>query len=148
MSYAELYCQSNFSFLQAASHPEELVLQANKLGYCALALTDECSVAGVVRAYSVIKEQQLAIKLIVGASFELEDGLKFILLVPNRQAYGELCRVISNARRRCDKGHYQFTYWDLHSIKHCFILWLPSGDEAKDQQYITCLLYTSDAADE
>lgn len=140
MSYAELYCQSNFSFLQAASHPEELVLQANKLGYCALALTDECSVAGVVRAYSVIKEQQLAIKLIVGASFELEDGLKFILLVPNRQAYGELCRVISNARRRCDKGHYQFTYWDLHSIKHCFILWLPSGDEAKDQQYITLLL--------
>ncbi|SEL11144.1 DNA polymerase III, alpha subunit [Colwellia chukchiensis] len=140
MSYAELYCQSNFSFLQAASHPEELILQASQLGYSALALTDECSVAGVVRAYRVIKEQQLTIKLIVGASFVLDDGLKLILLAPNRQGYAELCRVITNARRRCAKGHYQFTYWDLHSIKHCFILWLPSGDKQKDQQAITSLL--------
>ena len=134
MSYAELYCQSNFSFLQAASHPEELILQASKLGYSALALTDECSVAGVVRAYSVIKANKLAIKLIVGASFELEDGLKLILLAPNRQGYAELCRVITNARRRCQKGNYLFTYWDLHSIKHCFILWLPSGDMVKDRR--------------
>lgn len=140
MSYAELYCQSNFSFLQGASHPEELILQASKLGYSALALTDECSVAGVVRAYSVIKDKQLAIKLIVGASFKLDDGLQVILLAQNRQAYAELCRVISNARRRCTKGDYQFTYWDLHSIKHCFILWLPSGQLEKDQQDITVLL--------
>ncbi len=120
--------------MQAASHPEELILQASKLGYSALALTDECSVAGVVRAYSVIKANKLAIKLIIGASFELEDGLKLILLSPNRQGYAELCRVITNARRRCEKGNYQFTYWDLHSIKHCFILWLPSGDMAKDRR--------------
>lgn len=140
MSYAELYCQSNFSFLQGASHPEELILQAEKLGYSALALTDECSVAGVVRAYRQIKEKQLTIKLIVGASFQLADGLKLILLSPNRQAYAELSRVITNARRRCNKGSYQFTYWDLHSIKHCFVLWLPSGEWAKDQQDITQLL--------
>ena len=140
MSYAELYCQSNFSFLQGASHPEELVLQAAKLGYSALAITDECSVAGVVRAYREIKEKQLAIKLIVGAKFQLEDGLKLILLSPNRQGYAELCRVITNARRRCNKGHYQFTYWDLHSIKHCFVLWLPSGELAKDQHDISVLL--------
>ena len=57
MSYAELYCQSNFSFLQGASHPEELILQADKLGYSALAITDECSVAGVVRAYREIKDK-------------------------------------------------------------------------------------------
>ncbi|WP_085297439.1 error-prone DNA polymerase [Cognaticolwellia mytili] len=140
MSYAELYCQSNFSFLQGASHPEELILQADKLGYSALAITDECSVAGVVRAYREIKDKKLAIKLIVGASFQLEDGLKLILLAPNRQGYAELCRVITNARRRCEKGHYQFTYWDLHSIKHCFVLWLPSGELEKDQQDITILL--------
>ncbi len=140
MSYAELYCQSNFSFLQGASHPEELILQADKLGYSALAITDECSVAGVVRAYREIKDKKLAVKLIVGASFKLEDGLKLILLAPNRQGYAELCRVITNARRRCEKGHYQFTYWDLHSIKHCFVLWLPSGELEKDQQDITILL--------
>lgn len=140
MSYAELYCQSNFSFLKGASHPEELISQACKLGYSALAITDECSVAGVVRAYREIKDKALAIKLIVGASFELEDGLKVILLSPNRQGYAELCRVITNARRRCDKGNYKFTYWDLHSIKHCFVLWLPSGDMAKDKQYISVLL--------
>ena len=148
MSYAELYCQSNFTFLQGASHPEELIQQADKLGYSALAITDECSVAGVVRAYREIKDKQLAIKLIVGASFELKggsedelgNGLKFILLAPNRQGYAELCRVITNARRRCSKGHYQFTYWDLHSIKHCFVLWLPSGEQEKDQHDITILL--------
>ena len=140
MSYAELYCQSNFSFLQGASHPEELILQADKLGYSALAITDECSVAGVVRAYREIKDKKLAVKLIVGASFKLGDGLKLILLAPNRQGYAELCRVITNARRRCEKGHYQFTYWDLHSIKHCFVLWLPSGELEKDQQDITILL--------
>src|SRR5690606_9433244 len=53
--YAELYCQSNYSFLQGASHPEELVQQAFKLNYMALAITDECSVAGVVRAHAEVE---------------------------------------------------------------------------------------------
>ena len=59
MSYAELFCRRNFSFLQGASHPEELVIQADYLGYQALAITDECSVAGVVRAHSAIREHGL-----------------------------------------------------------------------------------------
>lgn len=140
MNYAELYCQSNFSFLTGASHPEELILQASKLGYSALAITDECSVAGVVRAYQVIKEHSLPIKLIVGASFILDDGLKFILLCPVRKAYAELCRIITNGRRRCDKGAYRLTAWDLHSIQHCFILWLPSGDKQQDKAQLMNLL--------
>jgi error-prone DNA polymerase len=49
-AYAELHCLSNFTFLRGASHPEELVERADELGYRALAVTDECSVAGVVRA--------------------------------------------------------------------------------------------------
>ena len=102
MNYSELYCQSNFSFLTGASHPEELIAQACRLGYKALAITDECSVAGVVRAYEVIKTQQLPIKLIVGASFCFEQDVRFVLLAPNRLAYGEVCRVITNARRRCE----------------------------------------------
>ena len=63
-AYAELHCLSNFSFLRGASHPKELVTAAAELGYAGLALTDECSVAGVVRAHSAAKESSL--KLVVG----------------------------------------------------------------------------------
>src|SRR5690625_6660512 len=100
MNYAELFCQSNFSFLEGASHPQELISQASFLGYEALAITDECSVAGVVRAYTCIKQEQLPIKLIIGSLFRLGEQLEVVLLCPNRQAYAELCRVISNARGR------------------------------------------------
>lgn len=127
MSYAELFCQSNFSFLTGASHPEELVLQANFLGYHAIAITDECSLAGVVRAHSAIQQHQLSIKQIVGSVFKLNDECRFVLLCPNRQAYAELCRVITNARRRCEKGQYQLSEWDILSLKHCFVIWLPLG---------------------
>ncbi|QOL27173.1 error-prone DNA polymerase [Thalassotalea sp. LPB0316] len=134
MSYAELFCQSNFSFLTGASHPEELIHQAEFLGYQALAITDECSVAGVVRAHSAIKEHQLGIKLIVGSMFWLTDELQVVLLCPSRHAYGELCRIITNARRRSAKGQYQLAEWDLMSIKHCFVLWLPQGHK-KDHDW-------------
>ncbi|MCW8334706.1 error-prone DNA polymerase [Vibrio paucivorans] len=125
MKYAELFCQSNFSFLTGASHAEELILQADFLRYSALAITDECSVAGVVRAYTAIKDHQLAIKLIVGSMFWLNGECQVVLLCPNRQAYAELCRIITNARRRSPKGEYQLSEWDLMSIKHCLVLWLP-----------------------
>lgn len=133
MSYAELFCQSNFSFLEGASHPEELVTQAARLGYRALAITDECSVAGVVRAYAQIKREKLPIKLIVGSLFRLENQLEIVLLCPHRQAYAELCRVISNARRRSEKGQYQLNEWDLKTLKHCLLLWLPSGNIEQDR---------------
>ena len=138
MSYAELFCQSHFSFLQGASSPQELVQQAAELGYSALALTDECSVAGVVRAYRHIDEQQLAIKLIIGSYFRL-DKLQLVLLCPDKQAYSELCRVITNARRRSSKGNYQLTEWDLMSIRHCLLLWLPDGDADSDAHWANWL---------
>src|SRR3954454_19268895 len=68
-AYAELHCRSNFTFLTGASHPEELVMRAGELGYAALALTDECSVAGVVRAHAEAKAHKL--HLIVGAEMRL-----------------------------------------------------------------------------
>ncbi|TKB47540.1 error-prone DNA polymerase [Thalassotalea mangrovi] len=128
MSYAELFCQSNFSFLQGASHPEELIHQAEFLGYQALAITDECSLAGVVRAHTAIREHQLGVRLLIGSMFRLDQQLQVILLCPNRQAYAELCRVISNARRRSNKGEYQLAEWDLMSVKHCLVIWLPTGE--------------------
>ncbi len=129
MSYAELFCQSNFSFLTGASHAEELIIQADFLRYQALAITDECSIAGIVRAHTAIKEHQLGIKQIVGSMFWLNDECQIVLLCPNRQAYAELCRIITNARRRSEKGRYQLSEWDLMSAKHCFLLWLPTHQE-------------------
>ena len=107
MRYAELFCQSNFSFLTGASSPEQLISTAASLGYQALAITDECSVAGVVRAHRQIKEKQLPIKLIVGAYFQYETTLQLVLLCPDRHAYAELCRIITNARGRATKGSYR-----------------------------------------
>ena len=135
MAYAELFCQSHFSFLQGVSSPAELVQQAAELGYQALAITDECSVAGVVRAYRQIRERQLTIKLIIGSYFQL-DKLSLVLLCPDKAAYSELCRIITNARRRSSKGHYQLTEWDLMSVKHCLLLWLPSGEADSDEHWV------------
>lgn len=134
MAYAELFCQSNFSFLSGASHAEELILQADFLRYRALAITDECSVAGVVRAHTAIKNHQLGVQLIIGSMFWLNEECQVVLICPSRQAYAELCRIITNARRRSEKGHYQLSEWDLMSIRHCFILWLPAHLQPEHKQ--------------
>ena len=125
--YAELHCLSNFTFLRGASHPHELVEQAGALGYSALAITDECSVAGVVRAHTAAKRRQL--KLIIGAEFQLRCGLKFVALAIDRHGYGRLCRLITRGRRAAIKGQYQLTREDLQALppEQCFILWLPSA---------------------
>ncbi|AXR08295.1 error-prone DNA polymerase [Salinimonas sediminis] len=123
--FAELVCQTNFSFLTGASEPEEMVSTAAFLGYQALAITDECSVAGVVRAYAEIRRNSLPIKLVVGSRFKLADSLEVVLLCPDKPAYAELCRIITNARRRSAKGEYQLAEWDLKSIRHCLVIWLP-----------------------
>ncbi|GGD77457.1 error-prone DNA polymerase [Lacimicrobium alkaliphilum] len=140
MAYAELFCQSNFTFLTGASHPQELVRQADFLGYEALAITDECSLAGVVRAYTEIKERQLSVKLIVGSLMRLEPDLQVILLCPDKAAYSELCRIITNARRRARKGHYQLHEWDLKSVRHCLIIWLPNELQSRNEQWSKWLL--------
>src|SRR5437764_4273415 len=102
--YAELHCLSNFSFLRGASHPEELVERAHQLGYRALALTDECSVAGVVRAHLAAKEFGLA--LLIGTEVTLVDGPKLVLLATERESYGNLCQLITCGRRHATKGTY------------------------------------------
>src|SRR5204863_5725020 len=83
--YAELHCLTNYSFLRGASGPEELVHRAAELGYKALAITDECSVAGIVRAHVAAKEAGL--KLIIGTELTLADGLKLVLLAGNIRGY-------------------------------------------------------------
>jgi len=110
-AYAELHCRSNFTFLTGASHPEELVARAHELGYTALAITDECSLAGVVRAHGQAK--RLGLHLIVGAEMRLAPGVtggcngpRLVLLAQSRRGYGNLAQWITVARRRADKGSY------------------------------------------
>ncbi len=122
--YAELHCLSNFSFLRGASHPEELVGRAVDLGYAALALTDECSVAGLVRAHVAARERSL--KLIAGTELQLVDGLRLVLLARNRSAYGQLCQLITRGRRAAPKGAYRLARAALESgLDDCLALWLP-----------------------
>jgi error-prone DNA polymerase len=114
--YAELHCVSNFSFLRGASHPEELAARAKQLGYAAFALTDECSVAGVVRAHVAAKE--CGLHFIVGSQFCLQndDGSpawSLILLAQTREGYGNLCELITLGRTRAEKGSYLLTTSDF-----------------------------------
>ena len=109
--YVELHCISNFSFLCGASHPEELVAQAAKLGYRALAITDECSLAGVVKAHSAASTCQL--KLIIGSVFVLAEGIRLLLLAPDLAAYRQISALITRARLRRPKGQYHIELADF-----------------------------------
>ncbi len=121
IDYAELHCLSNFSFLRGASHPEELVKEAARLGYQALAITDECSLAGVVKAHIAAKHHGLS--LIIGSEFFLADGLHLILLAPDRTANGHLSALISLARSQAQKGAYHLNRHDLaDGIPGCLAL--------------------------
>lgn len=137
--YAELYCLTNFSFLQGASHAQELVARAVQLGYRALAITDECSLAGVVRAHAVAKRD--GFPLIIGAHFHLTqaDGspaLSLLALVQDREGYGNLSELITMARTRAAKGRYLLTPDDfaapspefahLRGLPGCLMILLPS----------------------
>ncbi|HZQ71408.1 MAG TPA: error-prone DNA polymerase [Burkholderiales bacterium] len=112
--YAELHCLSNFSFLRGASHPEELGARAKALGYRALALTDECSLAGIVRAHEAAKEHGLP--LVVGAEARLDDGMKVVLLAADRASYGCISSLIAAGRRRSPKGAYALSRADLENL--------------------------------
>ena len=112
-AYCELHCLSNFTFLRGASHAEELVARAVALGYSALAITDACSFAGIVRAHVAAKAHGL--KLIVGTEVQVEDGPKLVLLATNRESYGHLSALITRARGRAVKGCYRVTMADLES---------------------------------
>ncbi|MFT7686686.1 MAG: error-prone DNA polymerase [Candidatus Azotimanducaceae bacterium] len=132
--YAELHCISNYSFLRGASHADELVKQASSLGYSAIAITDECSMAGIVKAHVAAKE--CGIKLIVGSEFHFDETINetvhLILLAPNRIAYGQICNLITKGRRNANKGEYHLSLRDIqHGMDQCLAIWLPKGSSQK-----------------
>ncbi|MDZ7891211.1 MAG: error-prone DNA polymerase [Rhodoferax sp.] len=136
-AYAELHCLSNFSFQRGASQLEELVERAHRLGYAALAITDECSVAGVVRAHG--EAQRLGLQLLPGAEFavpypaaqggQAAGGSFTVVVLPhNLQGWGNLCEFITRARMAAPKGDYRVAWlgqpdasaW--HTLRHCEVL--------------------------
>lgn len=132
MRYAELHCLSNFSFLRGASHPEELIARAKELGYTALAITDDCSMAGAVRAHVAAKKH--GIRLIVGSELKLDDGLRLVMLATNRKGYAELCSLITRARRSAPKGEYHLTREDFATgPEHCLALWLAGNEPQRNE---------------
>ncbi len=129
--YAELHAISNFTFLRGASHPEELVETAAELGYEALAITDECSMSGIVRAHMAARDRGL--KLIVGSEFKLRSGRKLVVLAEHRRGYAALCELISRARRAADKGSYALTRPDFEGgLPGCAVLWVPDDRSTFD----------------
>jgi error-prone DNA polymerase len=107
--YVPLWCKSNFSFLEGASHPDELVEEAHRLGLPAVALTDRDGVYGVVRAH--VKAREVGMKLIIGSEITIDDGSTIVLLAQDRAGYANLCRLITKGRLRSEKGESAVT-WD------------------------------------
>ncbi len=124
MDYAELHCLSNFSFQRGASSAQELFQRAKRHGYAALAITDECTLAGIVRAWQASKDSGLP--LIIGSEMQIENGPKIVLLVEDLDGYQTLCRIITLARRRAKKGEYRLLRDDFEIVSNGLLaVWLP-----------------------
>ncbi len=132
VEYAELHCLSNFSFQRGASSALELCRRAGQEGYQALAITDECTLAGIVRACSEAAKE-LELQLIVGSEIQVENGPKLVLLVENLEGYQALCRLITRARRRSEKGHYRIVREDFDQpLSGLLALWIAEGKDAEE----------------
>lgn len=128
-AYAELHCLSAFSFQRGASTADELFARAAALGYRALAITDACSLAGIVRAFEASKRH--GVKLIVGAEFQVQDGPKLVLLCADQPAYEALCLLITINRRRAKKGSYLTLASDFSDMPAGLLcLWCPAFPDA------------------
>ena len=112
--FSELHCKTNFSFLSGASHADELVTRAIELGYHALAVTDENTLAGVVKAYGAARKTDL--KLIIGAEFIPEDAPPVVLWASDRKGYGRLSRLLTLGRKRAAKGECRVQFEDVASL--------------------------------
>ena len=109
--YAPLWCKSNYSFLEGASHPDELVEQAHVMGLRSIAITDRDGVYGIVRAH--VKARELGVHLIIGAQVTIDDGSLITLLARDRAGYANLCRLLTRGRLRCVKGESKVSWSEV-----------------------------------
>nr|WP_329743376.1 error-prone DNA polymerase [Dyella sp. A6] len=132
MDYAELHCLSNFSFHRGASSARELFERAKACGYRALAITDECTMAGIVRALEASRATGVA--LIVGTEIQLADGPKLVLLAETQAGYTALCHLITRGRRASAKGEYRLTRADCaDGLPGVLALWVPDREPDADE---------------
>lgn len=124
-SFAELHCLSNFTFQRGASTLRQLFERAHALGYQALAITDECTMAGAVRAWQASKE--VGLRFICGTELQIEQGPKMVLLAESLAGYQAICGIITTGRRNSTKGTYRLIPEDLdRNLKGVLALWVPS----------------------
>jgi error-prone DNA polymerase len=143
--YVELHCLSNFSFQRGASSADELFTRAKKLGYRALAITDECSLAGIVRAFEASKETGIA--LIIGTEIRLADGPKLVVLAVDHGGYSDICRLITIGRRRSAKGAYHLTRADAEELgSGVRVLWSPASIHEPGSPPVPCRADDDEAA--
>ncbi len=110
--FHELCIASNFSFLRGASHPEELVVTARRLGLAGIGLCDRNTVAGVVRAHMAAKEARLDYH--PGCRLGFGDGTPDIAVWPKSLAgWNNLCRLLTAGNRRAPKGECHLALSDL-----------------------------------
>jgi DNA polymerase III alpha subunit len=138
VDYTELHCCSSFSFLRGASAPDELVQTAQALGYRGLALTDECSLAGVVRGWDARRElADPGFRYLIGAELPLADGPRLLLIAENLEGYQTLSRLITLARQDTPKGQYRLRAEDLPALPGLSLIWAPGM--ALDEDHGRCL---------
>ena len=131
IDYAELHCLSDFSFQRGASSARELFERANECGYTALAITDECSLAGIVRAWEAARDTKMP--LVVGTEIQLADGPKLVLLAENKLGYVSLCRLITQGRRASEKGDYRLTRANIaDGAPGTLVLWMPEREPSHE----------------
>jgi len=131
-AYAELHCLSDFSFGRGASSARELFERAQACGYSALAITDECSLAGIVRALEASRDTGMP--LIVGSEIQLLDGPKIVVLCETKQGYTSLCQLITTGRRASEKGTYRLRCADIdNGLPGTLIVWVPDPEIAVEQ---------------
>src|SRR5580692_6135795 len=111
-AYAELAVTTNFSFLRGASHPGEMVARADELKLAAIGIADRNSFAGVVRAYDEWKKRK-NIKLVVGTRLVTVDGFEVLTYPTDRQAYGRLCRLLTQGNLKAKKGECHLTFEEI-----------------------------------
>ena len=143
--HAELHCLTHYSFQRGASSPVELVARAYDLGYKAIAITDECSVAGVVRAFLGVAEHEEALddhdkahsdqpplprnpgfRILYGSEFDFQR-FKLVVIAHDFEGWGNLCEFITAARKAAPKGDYHVSWEDgsVASLRRCEILFVP-----------------------
>ena len=124
MTYTELQCTSNFSFLRGASHPEELVEQAATYGYRAIGITDRNSVAGIVRAY--LAARNLGIQFLPACRLDLLDGPSLLAYPVNVAGYSQLSGLLTTGNLRAEKGECHLYKADVyHQLKDLMLIVVP-----------------------